>query len=135
MARVGRLAGALIVESLVNGESVWFLVGDTKVPCDWEAAGFKRPEERDVQRVPWVRLSPTTPSLEGACLRIELEGEPAARCIAERLLIARTGAVSERLWRLIVGEEPSGDELDARWLGETPIHVWDVVRDAVLRCS
>jgi hypothetical protein len=58
-------------------------------------------------------------------------------------VIARTGSVSERLWRLVIGER---DELDgppaappevvpARWLGELPPAIWQIVRDTVLRCT
>jgi hypothetical protein len=143
-ARVSRLSGALVVETEIAGERAWFLVGDTKVPCDFFAAGFERPPERDARRVPCVRLVPLgSPRVEGASLTLPLAGEDAARLVAERLLVPRNGSVSERLWRLIFGaddaparvdDEPSG-ELDARWLGEMPPRIWDVVRDAVLKCT
>jgi hypothetical protein len=137
-ARIGRLSGALIVETEVSGERAWFLIGDTKVPCDFEAAAFERPPERDARRLPYVRLVPQgNPRLEGATLTLSAGGEGAARLVAERLLVPRNGSVSERLWRLIFGaddDEPSG-ELDARWLGEMPARIWDVVRDSVLKCT
>lgn len=140
MARVGRLAGAIVLETRVDGGAAWFLVGDTKVPCDWDAVGFERPAERDARRERFVRLEPKgAPTLAGTTLVIALEGEPAARTVAERLTIDRTGAVSERLWRLLVGddeaEEPSGRAVAAAWLGEVPSPIWGVVRDAVLKCS
>jgi hypothetical protein len=141
MARIGRLAGALVVETAVRGEAAWFLVGDTKVPCDWDAAGFQRPTERDAKAERYVRLVPTAaPSLHGPTLQLFVEGESAARLIADRLLVARNGAVSDRLWRLVLGENDASTpshaaELDARWLAEIPAHVWDVVRDAVLKCT
>jgi hypothetical protein len=140
MARVGRLAGALVVETVSSGEVAWFLVGDTKVPCDWCAAGFVKPTERDVKRERFVRLAVEgTPALAGTTLAVGLEGEEAARSIAERLTIDRTGSVSERLWRLVVGEDeaeaPSGRAIPAAWLCEMPKPIWDVVRDAVLKCS
>ncbi len=140
MARVGRIAGAIVVETVVAGEAAWFLAGDTKVPCDWRAAGFVEPTERDVKRERFVRLSREgAPTLSGTTLVIGLEGEAAARSIAERLTIDRTGSVSERLWRLAVGEDeaeaPSGRAIPAAWLCEVPKPIWDVVRDAVLKCS
>ena len=43
MARVGRLAGAILAES--HGH--YFLVGNTKAPCDWRKAGFEPPADID----------------------------------------------------------------------------------------
>ncbi|GAC1360416.1 MAG: hypothetical protein NVS3B10_14320 [Polyangiales bacterium] len=104
MARVGRLAGAIVVETSLGGEAAWFLVGDTKVPCDWAAAGFARPADRDAKVVRFVRLVPVgTPRLAGPTLRLAIEGETAAELVADRLLIARNGAVSDRLWRMFRG--------------------------------
>jgi hypothetical protein len=47
--------------------------------------------------------------------------------------------VSDRLWRLAISPDPDAEipsdaVIDARWLGRTPIHVWRVVREAVLKC-
>ena len=48
--------------------------------------------------------------------------------------------MSDRLWRLVAthgdpdADPPSEGAVDARWLGATPLGVWKVVRDAVLRC-
>ncbi len=130
MATVGRLAGALLAET--RGE--YFLVGGTKEPCDWHAAGLVAPEGLDDElRQPFVALSARgTVNVPVPRLRLTVEGEELAHVLAGRFLIARNGSVSERLWRLVVGE--SDDEVDARWLGEIPEAVWDVVRDAVLRC-
>jgi len=75
-----------------------------------------------------------TPSLEGVSLRVSLTGEAAARTIAERLTVPRNGSVSERLWRLVADEAEEG-EIAATWLCEMPTQVWDVVRDAVLKCT
>jgi hypothetical protein len=140
--RVFRLSGALLIETAMHGEKAWFLAGDTKVPCDFAAAGFERPAERDPRAVPYVRLMPSgTPAPSGACLVLNLDGEIAARAVAERLLVPRNGSVSERLWRLILGQDEDDDpgvgpgELDARWLGEIPPQVWAVVREAVLKCT
>ncbi|HVA80155.1 MAG TPA: hypothetical protein VNF29_04465, partial [Candidatus Binataceae bacterium] len=54
MARVGRLAGAILAES--GGE--FFLVGNTKEPCDFEAAGFESPGEIDALERRYIRLAP-----------------------------------------------------------------------------
>jgi len=136
MASVARLAGALLAET--GGQ--YYLVGNTKMPCDWKAAGFGAPGTIDALAQPFQRLAPVgTVSLPpGVRLRLDVEGEALPRLLAERLVIGRTGSVSERLWNLIVAggeaEPPSEEVLDARWLGEVPAHVWGIVQDTVLRC-
>ena len=137
MARVGRLAGAVLAES--DGE--YFLVGSTKVPCDWAAAGFERPVEIDPAKRPFVRLSRIgAVALESPHLVVALEGEELARTLAQRFVIERNGSVSDRLWRLVLQrgavdaeQEPEG-AIDARWLAEIPAPIWQIVRDTVLRC-
>jgi hypothetical protein len=143
MSRVGRLAGALLAES----GSDHFLIGNLKRPCDFAAAGFERPAaEIDALARPWVRLQRSGPlagsvPLPGPWLELSLEGEPLLRALADRLLIERNGAVSDRLWRLILSADPDADlpgpdvVVDARWLGEMPAHLWQIVREAVLRCT
>lgn len=152
MARVGRLAGAILAETAGDH----YLVGNPKQPCDWRAAGFEPPGELDARVRPVVRLVRCAPPvLSPPVLALELEGEALAALLAERLVIARTGSVSERLWRLVIGEsdesdgeldresagEPDGDTapcpavIAARWLGELPAPVWQIVRDTVLRCT
>jgi hypothetical protein len=132
MARVGRLSGALLAES----EGQFWLVGDLKEPCDFAKAGFEPPGEIDAKARPFVRLCPLGQvTLSAPSLRVSLEGEALARLLAERLVIERNGSVSERLWRLITHESGGAPEIDARWLIETPRHVWQIVRDNVLRCS
>jgi hypothetical protein len=139
MARVGRLAGAILAET--GGDH--YLVGNPKQPCDWRAAGFEPPGELDARVRPAVRLARSgAPVLAAPVLELDVEGEALADLLAERLVIARTGSVSERLWRLVTGE---ADELGrpaappavipARWLGELPPAVWQIVRDTVLRCT
>ena len=141
MTRVGRISGALLVETTVDGTPAWYLVGATKRPCDWERAGFRAPTERDPKLIPFVKLEALgTPALAGAIVTFALGGEPAAAFVAERLLVKRTGSVSERLWRLIFGVEdeadaPGEEVLDGEWLAAMPVRIWDVVRDAVLKCS
>jgi hypothetical protein len=143
VSRVGRLAGALLAET----GGAFFLVGNLKRPCDFAAAGFEPPPvPMDALVRPWVPLSRSGPlAVGGPWIGLRVEGEVLPRLLAERLLIARTGAVSDRLWRLIRGEDEEGNEgdsgngnvevLDAGWLGEMPGRVWDVVRDSVLRCT
>jgi hypothetical protein len=140
MARVHRLAGAMLVHS---GRE-FYLVGNTKVPCNWQNAGFEPPGELDAVARPYIRLSPLSdrghPELQPPLLTLELEGEPLAKLLSERLLVQRTGSVSERLWKLITGQSEEDDEpaqaiTDARWLAEIPAALWHIVRDTVLRCS
>ena len=136
MARVGRLAGAILAET--GGE--FFLVGNTKEPCDFEAAGFESPGEIDALERRYIRLAPRRAvELAAPYLRLELEGEALAALLAERLLIERNASVSDRLWQLLM--DPSGQEelpedeaVDARWLAEIPAPIWGIVRDTVLRC-
>jgi hypothetical protein len=164
MARVGRLAGALLAET----GGAYYLVGNPKVPCDWRACGFEPPGELDARVRPVVRLAPVaTPALAAASkpslgmpkpslgmskpslgmpqLSLEVEGEALARLLVDTFVIPRTGSVSERLWRLVLGEtdEDSAEDGDhplravvpARWLGELPPAIWNIVRDTVLRCT
>jgi hypothetical protein len=136
MARVGRLAGAILAET--GGE--FFLVGNTKEPCDFEAAGFESPGEIDALERRYIRLAPRRAvELAAPYLRLDLEGEALAALLAERLLIERNASVSDRLWQLLM--DPSGQEevpedeaVDARWLAEIPAPIWGIVRDTVLRC-
>jgi hypothetical protein len=135
MARVGRLAGALLVET--RGD--FFLVGNTKEPCDWAAHGFEAPPKIDATERPWLRLEQVAEaSVAGPHLVLELEGEALAQELARRMLIERNGSVSDRLWRLALGVDDEDDVpsegFSARWLVEVPEPVWRVVRDAVLRC-
>ncbi len=140
MARVGRLAGALLVET----EGEYFLVGNTKEPCDWQAAGFE-PPALDPSAARYVKLAARRAiTLSSPHLAMSLEGEDLARALAQRFLVERNGSVSDRLWRLIVNrgvpEEDLPDDanqpatVDADWLGEIPAPIWKIVRDTVLRC-
>lgn len=137
MARVGRLAGAILAET---GDD-YFLVGATKRPCDWAASGFKAQADLDPPTRPFVRLVRSGPfNVPGPWLLMALEGESLAEALAARFLIERNGSVSDRLWRLVIRAEPDGDDprpeavVDARWLGELPPHVWAIVREVVLKC-
>jgi hypothetical protein len=139
MTRVGRLAGAILVEAGTD----YFIVGDTKRPCDWSAAGFEPPGPLDAVALPYVRLSRAGAlNLAGPWLQLEtaMRGEELARRLAARFLVERNGSVSDRLWRLVLRADPEGDDpppetvVDARWLAEMPDHVWQIVRAQVLRC-
>jgi hypothetical protein len=134
MARVGRLAGAILAET----EGRYFLVGNTKAPCDFAKAGFEPVAEIDAQKSPYVALSARgAVSLAAPYLEVDVEGEALARLLAERFLIERNGSVSDRLWRLVVDPETSdkATALDARWLAGVPRAIWQIVRNEVLRCS
>ncbi len=138
MIRVGRLAGALLAET----DGRWFLVGNLKRPCDFAAAGFEPPVQApDALVRPYIPLARSGPvAVPGPWLTMPLHGEALPRLLAERLLIARTGAVSDRLWRLILSDDPDHEAdpaavIDAGWLAAMPAHVWQIVRDAVLRCT
>lgn len=155
MARVARLAGALLLEtglwessapSLPTTESrpaaaQYYLIGNPKEPCDFATEGFEPPGEIDAVRQPYLQLHPTRLiTLTPPWLELELEGVAAAELLAERLLISRNGSVSDRLWRIITHpeapEEPTrARAVAARWLAEMPRPVWNIVRDTVLRCS
>jgi len=157
MARVGRLAGALLAETA----GAYYLVGNPKVPCDWRACGFEPPGELDARVRPVVRLAlrgdvPASapaasggaasrpplsrPALGAPQLLLEVEGDALPTLLAQLFVIPRTGSVSERLWRLVTGESdeddtPPPDLITARWLAEIPPAIWHIVRDTVLRCS
>jgi hypothetical protein len=131
MARVYRLAGALLAET--GGSH--YLVGNPKRPCRWSDVGFVDPGLIDATARPYVALTPSgAPRLQGPHLVVRLEGEALAQAVASRLLISRNGSVSERLWTLVVGDDDAREEIPAQWLLDMPESVWDVVRDAVLRC-
>ncbi len=136
MARIGRLAGAILAES----KGRWFLIGNTKEPCDFRSQGFEPPAEIDAVKQAYIRLSLTgAVRIDPPCLMLALEGEELAQLLARRFLIERNGSVSDRLWRLVIGVDEEDevleeDEIDAQWLAEIPDRVWDLVRDTVLRC-
>lgn len=137
MARVGRLAGALLAET--RGE--YYLVGNTKEPCDFASVGFERPPQIDAVNCPYLRLEVTgTVALASPWLAVDGEGEELAASLAKRMLIERNGSVSERLWRLIMNPQAPedgavDDEVSATWLLQVPEPIWGIVRDTVLRCS
>ncbi len=135
MARVARLAGALLAET----EGAYYLIGNTKRPCDFSVHGFAAPVAIDALKAPYIVLTVRGEvALERPWLRVALEGEALPNLLVERFLIARNGSVSDRLWRLVIGSEDDDevpDEIDAHWLADVPKRVWEVVRDTVLRCT
>jgi hypothetical protein len=134
MARIARLAGAILVET----EGRYYLVGDLKEPCDFPRAGFATPGELEAGGPTYRLLSMLRPiTLVPPVLTVALEGEELARRLADFLVIKRNGSVSERLWRLITQPEVNEGqaEIDARWLGEVPRAIWQIVQDTVLRCT
>lgn len=137
MARVGRLAGAILAET----EGQFFLVGSPKEPCDFAAAGFEPPGVVNALERPFIRLSPSRPvQVPPPYLMVDVEGEALARLLVDRFVIPRNGSVSDRLWRLVTDptredRAVSGGGIEARWLGEIPAEIWQVVRETVLKCT
>jgi len=133
MARVGRLAGAILAES----EGRYFLVGDLKEPCDFAAHGFEEPLDYQALNAKFIQLkSKHPPSLNSPILLFNEEGEQLANMLAHRFLIERNALVSERLWMLVV--EYSRNEnstVHTQWLGAIPETVWQLVRETVLKCQ
>ena len=136
MAQVARMDGALLAHTGHH----YYLVGNLKRPCDFAAHGFEPPaQEIDAVARPYIELIRRRAApLETPNIVVPLEGEALAKLLAERLLIDRNGSVSDRLWRLVIGESdetPNVPETqDAHWFTETPARVWNIVRDSVLRC-
>ena len=131
-ARVGRLAGAILLES----GGGFFLIGNPKEPCDWAKAGFVAPGEIDGIARPFIPASqrPEQSRSPQPCpAHSKNAGSGLVELIANRLVIARNGSVSDRLWRLILKD--SGAEIDATWLAGIPDDIWAIVRDTVLKCS
>lgn len=137
MARVGRLAGAIVAET----EGRFFLVGNPKEPCDFVVVGFESPGVINAMERPFIKLSPLRPvQVSHPYLTMDIEGEALARLLVDRFVIQRNGSVSERLWRLVT--DPTQDQraapdgkIDARWLGEIPAEIWRIVRETVLKCT
>jgi hypothetical protein len=136
IARIGRLAGAILAEC----DGSYFLIGNTKEPCDWEQKGFKAPAEVDAKKTPVLALEAVAsdislgPSHLVVHMSDEQSGEEMAGVYAERFLIVRNASVSDRLWNLVVGEDGNA-EVEATWLLNMPDAVWQIVRDTVLKCT
>lgn len=118
MARLGRWKGALVLQTATG----WWLIGQPKEPC---------PLCPDTLLPPYVQPLPGPVELTASLELEEEDGALLAPRLAARLLIARNGSTSERLWRLVCHNGATS----AAWLTEIPAHVWEVVREAILRCS
>jgi len=118
MARIGRWLGAIVVES--SGAQV--LVGNPKEPC---------PLVPDALEPPYVRRLPEAVALTSPLAVDDRDADELGALVAARLVIQRNGSVSERLWRIVTHDGATG----AQWLVDLPAHVWEIVRDTVLRCS
>jgi hypothetical protein len=134
-ARAKRLAGAILLET-ADGS---YLIGNTKEPCDWTSAGFAAPTGIDALQQPWIRLQGRSTDMKPALVFAAdvADGPTLAGTLVSRFMIRRNGSVSERLWRIATGQQNETEPVestDATWLIVMPERVWDVVRDAVLRC-
>ena len=136
MSRIARLSGALL--ALTEGR--YYLIGNLKRPCDFAAHGFEPPSaEIDALRAAFITLHAIGEvTLREPVLELPLEGPVLPALLAERLLIERNASVSDRLWRLILGDSDEtpveSGVIEARWFAEMPARVWSCVRESVLRC-
>jgi hypothetical protein len=138
-AHVTRLAGAILLE--YAGQ--FYLIGNTKQPCDWQQAGFEPPVEIDAVKQAFLELSPTHVVInkqQSLLVDPAISGNELAQVLANRFLIRRNGSVSERLWRIVTGEsDESSNAIEEQnknitWLVTMPEQIWDIVRDAALKC-
>lgn len=139
-ATLSRLAGAMLLAH--GGE--FYLIGNTKEPCDWTAVGFSKPEEGEaatlrVRRLHPLQQTPATNSPCGFVFAKDRSLEAIAELLASRLLIVRNASFSERLWRIVTGVSdespvPAESALDVSWLLAMPDRVWEIVREAALKC-
>ncbi len=134
MAYVKRLKGCMIAVT----EGKFYMIGDIKEPCAFEAYGLRTPAERNVLEQPYILLEALGPvNLEGPRLLTSVEGEALAQRLVDIFMIMRNGSISERLWRMILSyaKEVEPQAYDILWLTSMPAGIWDIVRDQVLRCS
>jgi hypothetical protein len=106
VARIGRWMGAIVVEA--DGRQL--MVGNPKEPCTF---------------------APPVPLGSVVEVADDRGVEELAKLLHARLVIQRNDSVSERLWRIVTHD----GAVRAQWLIDVPAHVWDIVRDSVLRCS
>lgn len=119
--KIGRYAGSIVIDDGARQ----ILVGNPKEPC----------AVPDTLEAPFVRALDAPVPLSGCALVVEhADADALAKLISDKLVIQRNGSVSERLWRVITNQQASG-ELAAQWLVEIPMHVWNIVRDTMLKCS
>lgn len=140
MSHALRVKGGLVCHS---GDEMFF-IGHPKEPISFTDLGFKDPGEITAPKPEWVKLEPAGESLpslsdfynDAALLSDTLKGAELADKLAELFMIHRNGSISERLWGLMAEHSPRTADglIDARWLSDTPIEVWEIVRDQMLRC-
>lgn len=133
MTKIGRLAGAILVDS----EEGYFLVGDFKEPCDFKSHGFDDPGVIDAMTNPYIRLTTdASHQLKGPLFVTDLKGEQTAKILSERFLIERNASVSNRLWNIVIdAEENRGkSEVNIDSVLKLPKEIWDIVREGVLKC-
>jgi hypothetical protein len=136
MAQVARMDGAL----LAHTGSHYYLIGNLERACDFRAHGFEAPAQTvDARARPYIELTRlhAAVKLNTPNILVPLEGEALAKLLAARLLTEHNGAVSGRLWRLVIGETDASPRVpatqDVHWFTETPDRIWNIVRDAVMR--
>lgn len=133
LSKISRLAGAILAET--QGE--YFLIGETKEPCDFQKHGFKTPSESDPENQPkYKKLEVTGPVVFDNSFYLEMEsvGEELALILFKRFVIHRNYSVSDRLWGVVTCAREESGPIDARWLEEMPDEVWEIVRDSILKC-
>jgi len=133
LSKISRLAGAILAET----QGVYYLVGETKEPCDFEKFGFKTLPESDPEKKPkYQKLEVTGPVVSDNSVYLEMatEGEKLAELLFKRFAIHRNYSVSDRLWMVVTSNKDESGRVDARWLEEMPDEVWDIVRDSILKC-
>ncbi len=137
MIRFGRLAGAI----LLDYEGECYLIGHTKHPCDFGSFGFEAVDKDRDQAIKIERLTRKSDSSirwEESSVIFTLENvscEDSLTKLSDIFLIRRNNMVSERIWGLLIEELDDHQEaLSGQWIIESPGVIWDIVRDAVLRC-
>lgn len=133
MAEISRLAGAILVAS----DSVYFLVGQLKEPCNFLEYGFKDPGEIKAPGIPYVKLEVISDNKipKKEILTMSGNGEDLANKLADIFMITRNGSISERIWDLVCEYSQKNEgKIDGNWASETPVEIWDIVRDSILRC-
>lgn len=132
MSKAARLGGAILCET--NGE--YYLVGELKEPCDFEAHGFEKPPESDPNdRLKFRKLKAIREiSIESDYLEMETQGEALAELLFKRFAVSRNYSISDRLWRIATVQKKGKGVTDARWLEQIPDDVWEIVRGSILKC-
>ena len=134
MAELNRLAGAILLQV----EDEFYLIGDTKEPCKFEERGFVAPQERDVVKTPYIKLETNGTDLvkdDDYTIFFQSNQDDLPEQMVEKFMIFRNGSISERLWGLVTEtSEKEAKVVNGQWLVETPVDVWEIVRDSLLRC-